>query len=315
MAKSNKNQLRVGVVGMGPVGSTLAAHLIGAGAFVVPCDIDREKIDKIKKAGIRLQHAIQKEVEIIEACYSAEELETYDLDLVAISVKTPNLEEVISQLAAIDSGGTFLMSAQNGLDNELEVAKVFGADRTLRMVVNYAGNMSDPNTVFVSFFNPPNYVAAITPRGETIAKKFVELLSSVDMKTEIPADIKNYIWEKAILNAALAPVCAIARQTMKEVMDSPHGMKLVEAIIDESVQVAEAEGIELGQNFRRFCVQYLQRGGHHRPSMLVDLENGLPTEIDRMNGKIAEYGHKHDLPTPINRSVTALVHMLEQSKR
>ena len=146
-----------------------------------------------------------------------------------------------------------------------------------------------------------------------MAGTVAELLSSVDLKTEIPASISVYTWEKAILNAALAPVCAITGLTMKEVMDSPEAVEIVKALLDESVRVAEAEGIRYDEGFGEFCLEYLKGGCHHRPSMAVDLENHLPTEIDYMNGKIAEYGRRHGLPTPYNQTITALVHMLERS--
>jgi len=308
---SIENQMRVSVVGMGPVGSTLAAHLIEAGAFVVPCDILHDKIDKIKEDGIRLEYTIQKHVKVEEACYSIEELKKYDLDLIVISVKTPNLGKVLELASDLASEKLYVMSAQNGIDNEVEVAKFFGEEKTLRMVINYAGNMIDLNTVHVSFFNPPNYVASLMPRGEEIAKKFAEMLNSVGLTTEIPDDIQDYVWEKAILNAALSAICAITHRTMKEVMDFPQTVELVEAIIDESVHVAEKEGIDLGENFRHFCIQYLKNAGHHKPSMLVDIENGLLTEIDSLNGKIVDYGRKHNIPTPINFCVTALIHLLE----
>ena len=181
------------------------------------------------------------------------------------------------------------------------------------MVINYAGNMSERNTVHVSFFNPPNYVASMMPQGNHMAEKVAELLNSAGLETEIPEDIQDFVWEKAILNAALSAVCAITRRTMKDVMSFPKTLELVEAIIDESARVADVEGIELGKKFRRFCIQYLKNAGHHRPSMLVDLEDGRRTEIDFLNGKIVEYGRKHYLPTPLNQSVTALIHMLEYS--
>lgn len=309
---NDKNQLRVGIVGMGPIGCTLAAHLIEAGAFVVPCDIDRARIDKIKSDGIHLENVIQKDVKVAQACYSLDELQEYDLDLVAVSVKTPSLKIVLSQLSKIASDKMFVMCTQNGMDNELEVAKVFGEDRTLRMVVNYAGNVKDLNVAHLIFFNPPNYLAPLSPKGRGIAEKVAELLNATGLKTEIPDNIQNYIWEKAILNAALSPVCAITGKTMKEVMDSPFGFDLVEAILDESVRIANAEGIKLPENFRDFSIKYLKSGGYHKPSMLVDIENGLPTEIDFLNGKIAKYGDKHNLPSPYCKAITAFVHLMEQ---
>lgn len=310
---NNDNQLRVGIIGMGPVGSVLAVHLAEAGAYVIPCDIVTGKMDKIKKSGMRLRNVMEKSVTVPDVSYSVKELASFDLDLAVIAVKTPSLKKVTDQLAEIASDKMYVMCAQNGIDNEMIVAQEFSDDRTLRMVVNYAGSMSDANTVHVSFFNPPNYVAAMAPNGDDLAERIMELLNSVNLKTKIPEDIQDYIWEKAILNAALSAVCAITRKTMKDVMDFPFTLQLVEAIIDESVRVAEIEGIELGKKFRRFCIRYLKNAGHHRPSMLIDLENGNRTEIDQLNGKIVEYGRKHCQPTPLNQCVTALVHLLEYS--
>ena len=167
----NKDQLRVGVIGMGPIGTTLTAHLIEAGAYVVPCDIDRARIDKIKTGGIRLENVIEKETPVSETCYAIEELEKHDLDLVAIAVKTPSLAKVVSLLHEIASDRMFVMSTQNGLDNEQDVARIFGPDRTLRMVINYAGGMKDHNTVHLIFFNPPNYIAPLTSGGKEMAEK------------------------------------------------------------------------------------------------------------------------------------------------
>ena len=210
MAKNNNNnKMRIGVIGVGPVGGIIVAHLIEADAFVVACDLIPQRMDKIKKKGLILQHGIEKKVKVEEVCYSIKELEMYDLDLIIISVKTPALKNVINQLKDIKSEKLHYLVAQNGIDNEVEVASAFGDDKTMRMVVNFAGNMSDLNMVHVSFFNPPNYLAALMPQGDEAAKRIVELFNSVNLTTEIPEDILDYVWEKAILNAALSAVCAI----------------------------------------------------------------------------------------------------------
>jgi len=309
---TDKNPLRAGIIGLGPIGSILAAHLADTGAFVVACDIDRAKIDMIKEAGIRIEGKIEKHVRVAGGCYSPQELDRYDLDLIGIAVKAFNLKKVVSLLSEPASKKTFVMCAQNGLDNELEVSEVCGEDRTLRMVVNYGGAMTALNTVRMTFFNSPNYIAALSTCGQAIASKIAGMLSSVNLKTEAPGDIRSFIWEKSILNSAMAHG-AIAQLTMKQVMDSPEAVEIVRAIIDESVSVAEAEGIKFRENFREFSMKYLESGGHHRPSMAVDLGNGCKTEINYLNGRIAEYGRKHGIPTPYNRIVTILIHLLEQT--
>ncbi len=304
--------LRIGIIGTGPVGATLTLFLKEAGALVVPCDSLPARIDAIRRNGIRLTHVFEKHVKIQHACYTVQEMGMHDLDMILIAVKTPDLSKVLGQIKEIDNEKMHVVCAQNGIDNEVEIGRSFSDHRTHRLVINFAGNMADDSTVHVSFFNPPNYVASLGDGGNGMVKKFADMLNGVGLTTEIPLDIQDHVWEKAILNAALSAVCAITRRTMKEVMDFPCSCDLVEALIDECVLVAEKERIELGNKFRRFSLRYLKNAGHHRPSMLVDLENGDPTEIDYLNGRIVDYGRKHCVPTPLNQAVTAMVHLLER---
>jgi len=310
----NNSRLRIGVIGMGPVGSIIAAHLADAGAYVVACETQPSIADAIKKKGIRLTNVLEKKVMVEHVAYSVQELAMYDPNLIIVATKTPALQKVAENLMEIDDGKFFVLVAQNGIDNGKIVAKTIDEERVLRMVINFAGVSREPNVTHVSFFNTPNYVAALLAHGESMAEKIVEMLNTSGLTSEIPEDIQDYVWEKAILNAALSPLCAIARRTMKDVLDFPQGQDLVEAIIDESVRVAIAEGIFLEKKFRRFSLRYLKNAGHHRPSMLTDLEAGRPTEIEFLNGRIVEYGKKHHIPTPINLTIAEIIRMLERSR-
>jgi 2-dehydropantoate 2-reductase len=315
-APTNGNgQMRIGVIGLGPVGLVLAAHFVESGAFVVGCDVDEKITDAVKKHGVKLTSAIERRAKLDQVAYTVQELAVYDLDLIVISTKTPALKKVGDLLADIDDGKMFVMVAQNGIDNERIIAMALDEERTIRMVVNFAGVIREPHVVHVSFFNPPNYVAALLAHGEPMAECIVSRLNATGLTTETPLDIQDYVWEKAILNAALSPVCAITKRTMKDVLDFPQAQELVEAIIDESVRVALAEGIILDKKFRRFSLRYLKNAGHHRPSMLADLDSGRPTEIEQLNGRIIEYGKKHHIPTPINLSIAEIVRMLERPIR
>jgi 2-dehydropantoate 2-reductase len=45
----------------------------------------------------------------------------------------------------------------------------------------------------------------------------------------------------------------------------------------------------------------------HKPSMLQDVEAGRPTEIDFLNGAIADFGDRYGVDAPLNRALTELV--------
>ncbi|WP_307724320.1 ketopantoate reductase family protein, partial [Staphylococcus ureilyticus] len=47
------------------------------------------------------------------------------------------------------------------------------------------------------------------------------------------------------------------------------------------------------------------------PSMYHDLKSGRLTEIDFLNGQIADYGSELGVPTPINEMLKHMIHQLE----
>ena len=47
--------------------------------------------------------------------------------------------------------------------------------------------------------------------------------------------------------------------------------------------------------------------------MLQDVEARRTTEIDYLNGGIVRFGREHDVPTPLNEAIWALVKGVEQS--
>lgn len=305
-------KLKIGIVGMGPVGSILALHLHESGAQVVVCDMEKERMNLIRKSGLHLENAMKKNCYFKHAHTSISELAKYDLDALFLAVKATHLSSVLEEAAELKTEKLVAVSAQNGIDVELELAKIFGEDKTMRMVLNYAGNMHAPNVVSVSFFQPPNYIASINDACGNNASHLAELLSSVELNTKSVDSftLPVQIWEKTILNSSLSALCAVTRFTMKEAMDYPGTVEIVERTIQEAVEVAEAEDIHFGINFVKHCLRYLKKGGHHMPSLAVDVMNHRETEINFFNGKIVEYGRKHYIPTPLNLAFTNMINAI-----
>jgi 2-dehydropantoate 2-reductase len=49
-----------------------------------------------------------------------------------------------------------------------------------------------------------------------------------------------------------------------------------------------------------------------KTSMLQSLEAGSPTEIDFINGAVVRWGEKVGVPTPVNRTLVAMVKGIER---
>lgn len=309
MEKTNYN---VGIIGLGPIGQTLAVHFKLAGCEVAVTDLDRDKLNLIRKEGMELVSRIEKKSYFKYVYYSVEEMLEHDFDVLISAVKDYHVDHIVKIIEQNLKKDVFLLSAQNGIDIGKKYQGHFPESSILRMVINFAGNLQSPNTTAINFFNPPNYIGSMDDSQEELARWIARALTSVDLATEAVGSfaINDKVWEKTILNAALSPLCAISRLTMKEAMSNGDTKEIVEQIIYEAVQVSCAEEIKLPDNFIKLALRYLSSAGNHMPSLAVDLINKRETEIDYMNGKIVDYGRKHYIKTPINLVLTNLVNAI-----
>lgn len=302
------------IIGGGPTGGILCAGLVQKVADLALVDIDTGHLEAIRKNGLRITGVSDIKVGIERLYNSVNQLEEYDPDVIIVATKTWVLANLLPELERLHRPGRVYILAQNGLDSEVPIAEKFGAENTLRMVINYAGNPVSPGVLKMTFFNPPNYVGGATPEIEPLANKFASLLSSVELATVYSGELRRRIWKKTIMNAAMSPISALTGQTMLEVMQCEGTRQFLRRVMCESVVVAGAEGIDFDEDFVESCMNYMMKAGHHKTSMLLDVENGSPTEVDSLCGRIAIIGRKFGIDTLYNESLTILILGTEAAK-
>jgi 2-dehydropantoate 2-reductase len=299
----------IGIVGLGPVGSILAAHLAKSGEDVVVEDIVEKLLLTIKKEGLRISGIRELTAKIDKTASSMSEL-----SIVFIATKACFLKVILQELKRIYRPEMKIVSFQNGLDNEQLIAETLGIDTTYRVVINYAGNQISLGNAKMNWFQPPNYVGAFHKGKYTTdetTRYIAKMMTASGLTTEEAPEIKKHVWEKTILNSALCSICAVTGQTMKEAMEFEHSRGLAVKILEEGLEVAKTDGHDFGKDALNRFTLYLEKGGAHKPSMLIDVENKRPTEVDFMSGAIARYGEKYGFPTPVNSTFTSLLKTIE----
>ncbi len=205
----------------------------------------------------------------------------------------------------------YVVSWQNGIDTELELAKALGRKPVMRAVVNYGCGLVGPGHVNMPFHHPPHYIQELDPQSAPAAIAIAEAFTVSGLKTEHTDQIISMVWRKGVLNACMNPVCAVTGLTMAQAMNDPIVFKIVDSLIKECVKVARANEISLGWDFYPHAIAYMSNAGNHKPSMLMDIENNRRTEIDYINGKFVEYGQQAGIETPYNITLKSLVKGLE----
>jgi len=304
----------VGVIGLGPVGSILAAHLAKSEVDVVVEDAMPNIRLKVKRDGISVSGITQLSARIENVAETIRELAEFGPEIVFIVTKACYLKDILPEIRQVYTPKMKIVSFQNGLDNEQLIAEQLGIETAYRVVINYAGNLVGLGNAVMNWFQPPNYIGAYHKGKYTTdetTRKIAGFLTAAGLKTEESADIKRHVWEKAILNSALCSICGVTGQTMKEAMEFRHSRNLAIKIIEEGLRVAKADGYDFGSGALARFTAYLEKGGAHKPSMLIDIENKRPTEVDFMSGAIARYGEKSKIPTPVNSIFTDLIKAIE----
>jgi len=306
----------IAVIGLGPVGSILAAHLANHGENVIGEDVTSDLLKAISEEGLKISGFTTLNTLISKTVDSMLELSEANPEIVFISTKACILKAILPELREILKPSMKIVSFQNGLGNEQLIAEELGIDTAYRVVVNYAGNKINHGSIAMNWFQPPNYVGAFH-RGKYITdettRTIAEMMTAAGLQTQEHSDVKEVVWEKTILNSTLCSICAVTGQTMKEAMESPHTLDLAVKILEEGLAVAKADGYDFGEEALGRFVSYLKKGGAHKPSMLIDVERRRPIEVDFMSGAVVRYGKKYSVPTPVNGTFTGILKGIEST--
>lgn len=304
-----EEKLTIGAIGVGPVGSIFAACLAEAGAKVVATDLPF-RIEQIQTNGLQIYWGDRHIQQRIESVDSIKALGDANPDCIFISTKAAILDKLLPDIADVAGDTCLVLSVQNGIGTEDEIAKSVPPKNVCRMVINYAGGNDDEGNTKVAWFNPPNYLGFHADREDPRLTMMVDMLNSSGLTSELvdSKTVKKEAFLKTVLNAALMPTCALMNQTMKQAMENPVTRKIAEDVLKEGLQVAEQLGYEYGRDILKTCMGYLDKGGDHHPSMTVDLSNNRLTEIEFINGKILEIGSTFDgMKLDVNRVLVSLL--------
>ena len=309
--KSDFSPQSFAVVGAGPVGCIVAAFLAKGGYEVTLCDVIPDLLNPALDPGIILEGAENIQQKVSKTCTNVDELADHDPDVIIITVKAHTLPLIDSSIEGFCRDGMFIVSWQNGIDTELELARLLGKGPVMRAVVNYGCGLIGPAHVRIPFHHPPHYIQELDPESRQQAVEIAKAFSQCGLTTEHTEQIVSMVWRKSVMNACMNPVCAVTGLTMSRAMNDPIVFQIVDALAKECINVARANEINLGWDFYPHAMEYMRNAGDHKPSMLMDIEANRRTEIDFINGKFVDYGAQTGVPTPYNNTLRALVKGLE----
>jgi 2-dehydropantoate 2-reductase len=305
------NGRRIAILGTGATGSVYAGLLGTAGHDVWAIDVWPEHIEAIRAGGLRVTGASGDRVAMISA--TTDPSEVGPVDLVVIATKAGDVELAARSALSLLGERTVVLPIQNGLGSRDRVAAIVGEDRVITGVIGgFGASMLKPGHVHhhgMELVRLGELRGPVSERVEDIGRLWHE--AGFTVRTY--SDVGTLVWEKLVCNVAFSGTCAATRLTIGEVLEGADAWPVAGACATEAYEVARSMGVSLGFDDP---VGYVREFGSTipgaRPSMLLDLLAGRRTEVDVINGAITRLGSSAGVRTPVNDTVTALVHVAER---
>src|SRR6266540_2459725 len=309
------------VVGGGAIGGITAAKLAGEVRRVVVLDADEHHVELMREPGLTYEEAGAQHTVALDAVGSPHELDG-EFDLALVAVKAPFHRAALEPLAARPGIAAFV-SLGNGLIPD-RVAQPVGADRLLSCIVEWGATNLGPGRV-VRDTIAPMVVGELDGTERPRTRLLAGSLAAVG-DVRLTGNVRGQIWSKLLVTSALTGLSAVSGLRYGAVAEHPDGRAAVYAIWAEGYTVAWAEQVTLDRVLDVEPRELIDRddaalermmaiAGNTKPSMLQDLEQGRPTEVDVVNGGVAQRARAHRVATPFNDRVVELVHAMERGER
>ncbi|QJR09188.1 2-dehydropantoate 2-reductase [Usitatibacter rugosus] len=323
--------MRIAVVGVGAIGGIVAARLALAGKDVTVF-ARGENHAAIARGGLAItQMDGRREVARVHASERFEDAKGFDVVIVA--VKSHQLPAVGSGVAAICNDDTAVVPMQNGLpfwyfhehggalagstvesvDPGGKCLGAIPARRVLGVVTFMAGERPGPGEVKHTGgegLRLGELDGRSTQRLESVATE----LRNAGFKCPALEDIRNEVWLKLWGNAVFNPISALTHSTLADICNDPDARKLVTQGMMEISAVAAKLGVTFPMTIEN-RIDVAGRIGHHKTSMLQDVEAGNALEIDALTGAVVELGAKVGVPTPALEALYRAVKLLDRTVR
>ncbi len=308
--------MKIVIAGAGAMGSRFGYMLKKSGQDVILIDSWQKNVDTINQNGLKVD--IEGKTEIIPfTAYHSKEIAELDVaDTIILFVKAMQLPEMLSDLQNIIGKKTRVICLLNGLGHVETIKKyvprknIFVAVTLWSAVLVEAGHIHLSGDGNIELQN-------IEPSEKESGQQLVNIFNKAGLKAKYSDNVQASIWTKACVNGASNAICALLDCKLGQFGQIPSNHHFVAQVVSEFTSVAKAiDNVELDQEAVINLIEsnYVPRKlGNHYPSMHQDLvKNHRLTEIDYINGYVAEKGKEKGIPVPYCELITILVHGKEK---
>ncbi len=321
--------MKILVMGAGSLGTIVGALLSKDGLDVLMADANREHVDALNEKGATITGHLNLNVPV--RAITPDCLEGF-FDLVIYLVKTTYDEVALPQAVKHMKPESILITLQNGVPEE-KVASFVGKERTLGGAVGWGATWVGPGISELTS-DPDDMTYDIGELDGKITDRIrnVEEVLNHAGKAIITENLPGIRWTKLLVNVAMSGLSTVLGCPYGDILDDDKAITAAICIMLETILTSKAIGVKMEpmkgvdpvilldiakeniENAKN--VLKMVYGPHRdiRASMLQDIEKGLKSEVEALNGYLQNTANQAGVKTPVNDQVTNLIRDIESGK-
>lgn len=322
--------MKVAIIGVGAIGGYVGIRLALAGEDVT--FIARgANLEALRARGIRMVNADGSEERMPRVKATDNYAEAGPQDMVVLAMKAHQVEAVTGEVPKLFGPKTVVIPMQNGIpywyfhghqgpfaqtrvrsvDPSGAIYQNIACERVIGCVVYPAAELLEPGVikhVEGNRFPVGEPDGSNSERVSQVAQCFV----GGGMQAPILSDIRSEIWLKLWGNLTFNPISALSRATLAGICQYPPSRAIAAAMMAEAECVANQLGVKFRVSLEK-RIAGAEKVGHHKTSMLQDVEAARTLEVDALLGSVVELARRTGTPTPHIDTVYALTKLLAKS--
>jgi 2-dehydropantoate 2-reductase len=299
--------MRFAIVGSGAVGGYYGAKLAQAGHDVTFVARGAH-LAAIRARGLAIRSPLGDFT--VTARAEDDPAKVPPVDVAVFAVKAYSNRDALPMLKTIVRDQAVALTLQNGVDSVDEVAAAIGAGRVLGGSTYVATALSEPGLIEQTgthrriVFGEVSGATRISDRVQKITDAF----AGADILAEPVTDARVPIWEKFCYLSPFAAFTGAARVPIGPLWADPAARGMMIAGFREVEALARAGGVALPEHIVDGIVTYVDSiPPPTRSSLLIDLQQGKPIEVEALIGAVVRRGGKAGVATPIMAALYAVL--------
>lgn len=306
--------MKITILGAGAMGSLYGTYLSKNNEIVL-IDSYRPLVDSINEYGLTRIEKNGEELHFtgIRATMSGTDIGIQDL--IIVFVKSIHTYDVVRENLNIIGPETIVMTLQNGAGNNREIAKFVKKENIIVGTSSHNSVIQGLGKIFHSGCGPtnigPDYLCDISMAH---VEAVTEVMQQSGMEVHVIENIQKVLWGKLFVNCGLNALSTIMQCKLGDIRSKNSLWDICTKIVEECILVAKADGTEFVRDEVLTTVGKVSvNDAEGYASMYQDRQHKRKTEIDKINGVVAELGREYGIATPYNNMIVELIHGIEDT--